>query len=181
MALPTLATIAVTVIPLQFLGIKRFFFRKRRMQTFIHSSIVCYLYTLLHNQSSMSSNFLVDDISGGGGRGSLLRPAAFQLLILSSTVSSYASINYQSLQLITFLIDLLAISRRFLSRFLKFSFLLWSLFSWLAALILLLRCFSFCLLHLMSDMLIVIIYLLSNFWFNWFGLECILVCLFGTC
>ena len=47
------------------------------MQHFLHFSVVFCLYTALHNQKSISSNFLVfpQEIS--------LRPATFLLLILS--------------------------------------------------------------------------------------------------
>ena len=49
------------------------------MQTFINLSIVFCLYTALHNQRSILSNFLVFHISGG----IFLKPAAFLLLIFS--------------------------------------------------------------------------------------------------
>ena len=48
-------------------------------------------------------------------------------------------------------------------------------------LVLLLRCFSSGSLHLISAMLIVIVYLQPNFWFYWFGLKYMPVVLFATC
>ena len=46
-------------------------------------------------------------------------------------------------------------------------------------LVILLGCFSFCLFHLLSAMLIMIFYLSQNFWSYWFSLEFIMVVLLG--
>ena len=78
-----------------------------------------------------------------------------------------------------FLIVLSATSGGFPRRLMKCSLYLCILPSWQAALILLSRCSSFNSLHLLSVMLIMIVYLLASFWFYWFGLECLLVVLFG--
>ena len=68
------------------------FFMKAKIYPFIYFSIVFCLYTALHDQRSMSSNFLVFNISGG----ILLRPVAFLLLIVVSIVLSSSSIDCQS-------------------------------------------------------------------------------------
>ena len=81
--------------------------------------------------------------------------------------------------LIIFSVVLWMISEGFPSKFLKCSFHFWCLSSWLVALVLLSRCFSFYFLHLLSVMWIMIVFFLTNFWFYWFDLECILVILFS--
>ena len=60
------------------------FLGKRRMQSFVHQSIMFWLYAALKYRSSMSSNFLVFHASAGISS----RPAAFLFLILHSTTSS---------------------------------------------------------------------------------------------
>ena len=84
-ALQTSAAIAVRDMPLQFLVILRLhFLDKKEIQPFTHFSILFCLYIVLHNRSSMSSNFLIFYTSGGIS----LRPTAFLILIFFSRVSS---------------------------------------------------------------------------------------------
>ena len=47
--------------------------------------------------------------------------------------------------------------------------------------VLLSKWYLFCPLHLLSDMLIVIIYLQLSFWFYWLGRDCILIVIFRMC
>ena len=65
-ALYILATMDVSVIPLEFLANSRsLFLGKERMHFFVHLSIVFWLYTALQCRSSMMLNFLVFHTSGG--------------------------------------------------------------------------------------------------------------------
>ena len=66
------------------------------------------------------------------------------------------------------LIGLLVTSGEILSRFLKCSFYLRSLSSWLTALRFAHEVPFFHTFNLLSAILIVIVYFISNFWFNWF-------------
>ena len=117
-------------MPLSFLVILRQpFFRKGMMQPFVCFSVVFCLYTMLHNQRSMSSNTLI--VYSWGCISS--RPAAFLLVIFFSMVSSSFSVNYPSFLLI-FSVDLSVIPGGFWSSYLKCSFHLWSYSSWLAGL-----------------------------------------------
>ena len=88
------------------------------------------------------------------------RPAAFLGLIFSSTVSNLVWCFYGYKY---FLVYLLVISSEFPSRFLKYSFHFLRLSPWLASFNFTLEVFSFCLLHLLSAVLIVRIYLISIF------------------
>ena len=86
--------------------------------------------------------------------------------------------------LITYSVDLSVIFERFPNWFLKFLFFfpfLWYLFLNLQLLVLLSNCFFFRLLHLLSAMLIVIVYFLPDFWLYWFDLEYIIFCFFLVC
>ena len=131
------------------------FLGKRRMQPFVHLSIVFCLYTALQNRSSKSSNFFVIHTS----RGTLSRLAAFLLLIFVSTTLSSSSVNYTSWMsswlFIIFGIGLSVTLWEFPSRFLKYYFPIY-ICSWLAifsftleVLFLLLALFTVC--HAISD------------------------------
>ena len=146
-----------------------------RMLLFVHSSILFCLFTALHNLRSMSSNF--HDFYNSGSISSRL--AAFLFLVLVSITLSSPLINCQKLMstwlriIFWYVYQILQEGFRadfwnFLSAYVVF------LFSW-QFLVLHSTCFSFSSLQLLSAVLIVIVYLLSNFRFYWFGLVCILV------
>ena len=135
-------------------------FRKRRMPTFFHFSMVVCLYTAFNHPRCISSySFVFLNPTGVSWR-----PATNVLLISFTTVSSFSSVNCLGLitsWLLTFLICLLGTS----SRFLKCAFHFWRHYFWLADLILLSRCFSYHLLPLLSALTIVIVCLGQIFWF----------------
>ena len=84
----------VRVIPREFLAISRLpFLGNRRMQLFVHLSIIIWLYTTLQYQSSRSSNFLVFHASDGISS----RPTAFLFLIFVSTTWGSSCIICRSL------------------------------------------------------------------------------------
>ena len=106
------------------------FFGKGITQPFLHFFIEFCLETALHNRRSMSSNLFAFQTSTG----ILSRPTDFLLLIFFNTASRPSSVNCHSLTsswlLILFWIGLSIISKRFLTRFWKFSFNFRNLSSW---------------------------------------------------
>ena len=114
-------------------------------------------------------------------RGISSRPAASLLLIFpvlhqvlsSETILVWCLISYYNI-FDRFIRDFMKVSKQILKMFFHF----WSLSCWLAA-------FSFALmglflqLTLFTVMLILIVYLLLNFWFYWFSLKWILIVLFN--
>ena len=134
------------------------FWKKERIQRFDRFSIVFCSYSAFPNRRSMTSNFLIfhasKEISSGF--------AVFLVLIFSS-------INCPSLMSFLLLIIFSWFMwdfRKVPARFLKCSFHLWSLSSWLADFSFSLEVFCFRRFHLLSPMLTVIVYLRLNFWIN---------------
>ena len=137
------------------------FLRKGKVHSFIHFLLVFCLYKALHDRTSMSSHFLFFYRS----RGISSTPAVFYCFYFftasSSSSTSFMS-SWLSIIFSWFNSNVRIVFKQDSSNVLSTSYVVRL---GLQPLFALSMCFSFRLFHFSSTMIIMIVYLLQNFWF----------------